>query len=118
MLKLLSTDDNDKTCNNSQTQSTSDGEAEKDLSEDKTSNDFPIEKNKFLTVGYCIRCGKIINYNPQKPLCWEHHRTWSKYNDANYEEKFCHNCGKRVDNISFKHCFCEDCKTEYQKETN
>jgi len=44
--------------------------------------------------GHCIRCGKNIALNPGKPYCAEHFKSWAKYSNSDYEEKFCHSCGK------------------------
>jgi phosphatidylserine/phosphatidylglycerophosphate/cardiolipin synthase-like enzyme len=46
------------------------------------------------TVGYCIRCHAKIKLNPMVPYCKTCYTTWKKYEDDEYEEKFCHICGK------------------------
>ena len=45
-------------------------------------------------MGYCIRCQTSVTLDPEKPYCDQHYRTWSRYGDKTYEEKFCHRCGK------------------------
>ena len=47
------------------------------------------------STGHCIRCGDDIGRNPEKPLCADCYRTWSKYEDADYAEERCHHCGKK-----------------------
>lgn len=43
---------------------------------------------------YCIRCGKKINYDKDKPLCPTCFKSWARYMDKSYHEKYCHYCGK------------------------
>jgi hypothetical protein len=45
-------------------------------------------------AGYCIRSGKPIPFNPEKPLNAEAFKSWNKYGDINYPEKFCHFSGE------------------------
>ena len=44
--------------------------------------------------GYCIRCHTPVALGPEKPYCDQHYRIWARYGDKDYEEKFCHRCGK------------------------
>ena len=46
------------------------------------------------SLGYCIRCHTSVKLDPEKPYCDQHYRTWVRYGDKAYEEKFCHRCGK------------------------
>ena len=45
-------------------------------------------------VGYCIRCSSSVTLDAKKPYCDQHYRIWARYGDENYEEKYCHRCGK------------------------
>jgi len=62
---------------------------------------FPISidiasKSKSKThYGYCIRTGKEIPFDTDKPFCYEAFNTWSIYRDPNYPEKYCHFSGER-----------------------
>ncbi len=47
--------------------------------------------------GYCIRCGKGIPADPKKPFCYDHYKNWSAFSNPNYEEKFCHICGRTAE---------------------
>ncbi len=49
---------------------------------------------KLKKKGYCIRCKTSIDLNPDKPYCSTHYKSWAKYSNSEYEEKFCHKCGK------------------------
>lgn len=44
-------------------------------------------------IGYCIRTGVEIPFNIEKPMCKEAFKSWNKYGDLNYPEKFCHFSG-------------------------
>lgn len=44
--------------------------------------------------GYCIRTGVEIPFNVEKPLSYDAYKSWSKYNDPGYPEKFCHFSGE------------------------
>lgn len=44
-------------------------------------------------MGFCIRCGTDLKFNPEKPLCYKCFKSWEKYNNPDYTEKFCHACG-------------------------
>jgi phosphatidylserine/phosphatidylglycerophosphate/cardiolipin synthase-like enzyme len=57
-------------------------------------------------MGFCIRCDRSINLDPNKPLCIECHKIWKQYSRANYPEKFCHFCGKEA-NTSLNNPICE-----------
>jgi phosphatidylserine/phosphatidylglycerophosphate/cardiolipin synthase-like enzyme len=46
------------------------------------------------TSGFCIRCGKETELNPNKPLCSRCYPIWANKSDRTYPEKYCHVCGK------------------------
>ena len=56
--------------------------------------DLPKKKFSKGKNGHCIRCDAKIKVNPEHPLCTKCYKSWSKYSDPTYEEKFCHICGK------------------------
>lgn len=45
--------------------------------------------------GSCIRCGADIEFDPDRPLCGSCYREWSKWQNEDYEESFCHACGDK-----------------------
>jgi hypothetical protein len=47
-------------------------------------------------AGICIRDGSRIDFNPARPLCSKCYLEWAKYENPDYEEKYCHSCGKRT----------------------
>lgn len=62
--------------------------------------DPALEKRKKSTVattgttGFCIRTGVEIPFNVEKPLSYEAFKSWSKYGDPDYAEKYCHFSGE------------------------
>lgn len=47
------------------------------------------------SVGYCIRTGEKIPYNPKRPLSDKAYASWSQFGNPDYPEKYCHRTGKR-----------------------
>jgi len=58
-------------------------------SADKISKEKPTQQ-----MGYCIRTGVQIPFNVEKPLSYDAYKSWSKFGDPNYAEKFCHFSGE------------------------
>jgi RNA polymerase-binding transcription factor DksA len=44
--------------------------------------------------GYCIRTGVEIPFNVEKPMVYEAYKSWSKFSDPEYAEKYCHFSGE------------------------
>ncbi|MDB5024278.1 MAG: PLD-like protein [Mucilaginibacter sp.] len=65
------------------------GESRK--TEIKLSNSKPAEKKN----GFCIRTGVSIPFNIERPMCFEAFKSWNKFGDPNYAEKFCHFSGEQ-----------------------
>ena len=57
-------------------------------------NEKKIEKLTDKSMGYCIRTGTQIPFNVEKPMCYDAFKSWSKYGDAEYPEKYCHFSGE------------------------
>ena len=51
------------------------------------------KKHQKEDMGFCIRCGNDLKFNPEKPLCYKCFKSWEKYSNPEYTEKFCHACG-------------------------
>ncbi|WP_111309714.1 phospholipase D family protein [Confluentibacter sediminis] len=45
-------------------------------------------------IGYCIRTGKEIAFNIEKPMEYEAFKMWNKYKDPDFPEKYCHFSGE------------------------
>jgi phosphatidylserine/phosphatidylglycerophosphate/cardiolipin synthase-like enzyme len=52
------------------------------------------KKSNIKSTGYCIRTGVDIPFNVEKPMTYEAFKSWSKYSDPEYAEKFCHFSGE------------------------
>jgi len=46
-------------------------------------------------VGYCIRTGVEIPFNPARPFSYEAYRTWAEFSNWDYSENFCHKTGRK-----------------------
>lgn len=44
--------------------------------------------------GVCIRCCTTIDYDPEKPYCYDCYKIWAEYENAEYQERVCHACEK------------------------
>lgn len=44
--------------------------------------------------GYCIRTGVEIPFNVEKPMSYDAFKSWNKYGDPDYDEKYCHFSGE------------------------
>ena len=58
--------------------------------------------------GHCLRCGEAIPLNKKRPYCTTDYEKWAKYENAEYEDAFCHGCGKDHP-ASMKKPMCRDC---------
>lgn len=50
-------------------------------------------KNKHRKEGYCIRTGRQIPFNPQRPMCYEAWKVWNEFQNLDYPESYCHKTG-------------------------
>jgi hypothetical protein len=61
-----------------------------------------FEKSAIRTVsqpitsatGYCIRTSKHIPFNPAQPMCADAYKSWQKFGNKSYAEKYCHFTGE------------------------
>lgn len=82
-------------------------------------NLFKEESEKPAHRGFCIKCGKPITYNLDKPYCSKDLREWEDRTssllsdqDPVEDDGFCHSCGKKCD-PRMSQPLCEEC---YNKE--
>jgi phosphatidylserine/phosphatidylglycerophosphate/cardiolipin synthase-like enzyme len=59
-------------------------------------------------AGVCIRCGRPLYPNPDKPLCDDCYDKWAEYENEDYAERFCHICGRPWE-TSYARPLCRDC---------
>lgn len=50
--------------------------------------------SKVPETGYCIRTGEEITFNPERPFCYKAYKSWSKFENYDFSEKYCHKTGK------------------------
>ena len=62
-----------------------------------------------IQSGHCIRCGKDISYNIETPYCASCYNTWKRYKDPDYEEEYCHWCGKPNELTTIERPLCYSC---------
>lgn len=44
--------------------------------------------------GYCIRCGCKIEFNIDRPMCYDCYQSWSSWGNPTYPENHCHYSGE------------------------
>ncbi len=62
-------------------------------------------------VGRCIRCGGVVELNPNRPLCEGCYEEWDEYGNEDYPEKFCHFCGRPA-NVTYAKPLCRSCYSQ------
>lgn len=61
----------------------------------KNTNENPVKSSAMNnSTGYCIRTGKPIPFNPQRPFSYEAYKSWASFGNPEYPEKYCHRTGK------------------------
>lgn len=53
-----------------------------------------VKKGSTAGKGFCIRTGVEIPFSIEKPLSYEAYKSWSKFSNPEYPEKFCHFSGE------------------------
>jgi len=66
------------------------------------------KKNDGKEKASCIRCKKEVILNPAAPYCADCYKSWKKYENPAYQEKYCHICGKEHQSTMNKPV-CYDC---------
>lgn len=68
----------------------------------ETVNPAPKKKFTFKTqpenksnVGYCIRTGEEIEFNPERPMSLTAFKKWNQFQDVDYGEAYCHYSGDK-----------------------
>jgi len=64
--------------------------------------------------GHCIRCGKPIPLDLDKPLCRNCFEEWAEWENPNWVERYCHTCGKSA-RTTIAMPECNTCYNESQK---
>lgn len=82
------------------------------LYEDSKKNKNSQNADEELSKGFCIRCKKTIKLEPSAPYCYACFKVWNKFQNSDYEEKYCHFCGGEI-STSMKKPACYDCYKEH-----
>jgi phosphatidylserine/phosphatidylglycerophosphate/cardiolipin synthase-like enzyme len=61
-----------------------------------------------VDTGHCIRCSGEIALNRKKPFCRTDLAKWEQYENPDYPEKYCHECGEKTA-TSKRRPLCDDC---------
>jgi len=72
--------------------------ATKPIRNQESNKSQTIKRNKKVTnenLGYCIRTGERIPYNPEQPMSFNAWKEWNQYRNYDYPEKYCHKTGKK-----------------------
>ncbi len=70
--------------------------------------DVTRQKTEKEIMGHCIRCGSAIALDSSKPYCRDCFDVWNKWKDPEYEEKYCHWCGK-LTKTTIEYPLCRPC---------
>ncbi|TKK64114.1 hypothetical protein FC093_23290 [Ilyomonas limi] len=71
-----------------------------DFFNNKIKADTSFKKDTFIPkqatkqMGFCIRTGMQIPFNPKLPMCDTAFQSWKKFSNNEYAEKFCHFSGE------------------------
>ena len=58
-------------------------------------SDEPKEEPGTLPeMGFCLRCAEKVPFSLERPYCDKHYSSWTKFKNKDYEENYCHACGK------------------------
>ncbi|MCA2608770.1 MAG: phospholipase D family protein [Chitinophagaceae bacterium] len=57
-------------------------------------NEIFIPKQPTSKMGFCIRTGAQILFNPKLPMCDTAFQSWKKFSNNEYPEKYCHFSGE------------------------
>ena len=53
-----------------------------------------MKKQIEISMGFCIRTGKQIPFNIERPMCDKAFVSWQRYKDIDYIERYCHFTGE------------------------
>lgn len=57
-------------------------------------NPNPLKSTSIKRIGYCIRTGVEIPFNPKMPFSRKAYQSWLQYKNETYIEKYCHFSGE------------------------
>jgi hypothetical protein len=72
---------------------TNDGHEIEDNSKKMYQTSTP-QKTYSQKMGYCIRTGTKISFNPKQPFSAEAFKSWNQFKNKDFKEKYCHYSGE------------------------
>ncbi len=76
---------------------------------------YPEVVSKLPKNGFCIRCKKTIKLHPLAPYCYTCFIVWRRFENADYQENYCHICGKETQSTMLK-SVCSSCFKEHRNK--
>ena len=72
--------------------------------------DYIITKAKrAISSPYSIRIDEEIAFNPKRPFCYKAYKSWAKFENYDFPEKYCHKTGEASNGkTSMAHLILED----------
>ncbi len=61
-----------------------------------------VPRKSQASTGYCIRCKADIKHRMEQPYCPDCYKSWERFSNPEYKEKFCHKCGKEAPSTMMK----------------
>lgn len=55
-----------------------------------------VNRQQTTQMGFCIRTGVQIPFNPKHPMCDTAFQSWKKFSNTEYPEKYCHFSGEQT----------------------
>ena len=55
----------------------------------------PVRQIENPKIGFCIRSGTEISFNPKQPMTKESWKVWNQYGDSDFPEQYCHKTGEK-----------------------
>ena len=69
--------------------------------------------SRAVIEGSCIRCATSIPAKPMEPYCMRCYTSWNRFKNEEYEEQYCHTCGKEH-KATMKRPVCLSCFRKYK----
>ncbi len=85
------------------------------LYEDAKKTDKVSKAQVMNSKGYCIRCDNLIKLDPKAPYCYSCFKIWKRFENKEYEEKYCHVCGEENKSTMLKPA-CYPCYKKQRKK--
>ena len=73
---------------------------ETDVKPKKTAATAGTAKPAATLMGYCIRTGEEIPFNRDEPMSPKAFKSWVRFEDEDYPEKYCHFSGEPSDGLT------------------